>query len=104
MNSRTKGHGFERWCCERLREVFPDVHTSRFVGALWWDQCGVDLVETPGFNVQCKAKERTVPYHDILEFMPQGGNTNIIIHKRNNKGCIVALRLDDFLKLIQNEH
>ena len=103
MNARTKGHDFERALAGRLRqELWPDCYTTRFRGSLWIDHCGVDLVGTPGYNVQLKAVEKLSPgYHEILAAMPKGSNTNIIIHKRNNKGSIVALRLDDFIKLLQ---
>lgn len=73
MNSRTKGHQFERHMAEVLREVWPDCYTTRFKGSLWLDHCGVDLVGTPGFNIQLKAVERLSPgYHEILAAMPKG--------------------------------
>lgn len=102
MNCRTKGHSFERWCAAKLRVLWPNVQTCRFAGNLWLDSCGVDLINTPGFNVQCKAVEKLSPgYHEILNRMPQGKNTNIIIHKKNGKGIIVAMKLEDFLTLIE---
>ena len=103
MNCRTKGHEFERAMAERLRDIWPDCYTTRFKGSSWLDHCGVDLVGTPGFNFQLKATERTPAYHDILKLMPAGQNKNIIIHKRNNRGCVVVIRLDDFLELIKHE-
>jgi hypothetical protein len=101
MNSRTKGHEFERKMAEKLREVFPECFTTRFKGSLWLDHCGVDLVGTPGYNVQLKAMERTPAYHDILNYMPKGQNKNLIIHKKNNRGCVAVLRLDDFIALLK---
>lgn len=105
MNSRNKGHSFERSIAVRLRaEVWPDCLTTRFAGSPALDQSGVDLVNTPGFSVQLKAVERLSPgYHEILSEMPKDGNTNLIIHKRNNKGCIVAMSLDSFLNLIREK-
>lgn len=101
MNARTKGHSFERAIAERLREIWPDCYATRFKGSLWLDHCGVDLVGTPGFNIQLKAVERLSPgCHEILSAMPKGQNKNIVIHKRNGKGCIVSMRLEDFLRLI----
>ena len=103
MNSRTKGHSFERDMAFKLRqELWPDCRTSRFMGNLWLDSCGVDLTGTGDFNVQCKAMERTPPYHSILKAMPTGIKTNIVIHKRNNAGIIVALDLKDFIKILKN--
>jgi len=102
VNSRTKGHDFERHMAETLREVWPECYTTRFKGSLWLDHCGVDLINTGPFNVQCKAVEKLSPgYHEILSRMPQGKNTNIIIHKRNRKATVVVMRLDDFMKLIK---
>ncbi len=103
MNSKQKGNQFERHCAAKLREeLWPQCYTSRFMGSAWDDYNGIDLSGTPGFNVQCKATERTPPYHTILKSMPQSTKTNIIIHKRNNQVCVVAMELDDFIKLIKN--
>ena len=105
MNSRTKGHDFERLMAETLREIWPDCYTTRFKGSLWLDHCGVDLVGTPGYNIQLKAVERLSPgYHEILEAMPKGQNTNIIIHKRNRKGAVVVMKFDDFKRVMLLKH
>lgn len=103
MNSRTKGHGFERAMAERLRAIWPECYTTRYKGSPFLDSIGVDLVGTPGYNIQLKAMERTPAYQDILKSMPNDENINLIIHKRNNKGSVVVLRLDDFLKMINNK-
>lgn len=102
MNSKIKGNAFERECAFRLREVFPDCRTSRFMGRLFDDRNGIDLTGTPGYHFQCKAMERTPPYHTILKNMPQGSKTNVVIHKRNNEGCVVILTLEDFMNLLKN--
>jgi hypothetical protein len=72
------------------------------MGSAWDDYNGIDLTGTGNFNVQCKNMERTPPYHKILKTMPQGSKTNIVIHKRNNSGIIVALALEDFIRLLKN--
>jgi len=105
INSKRKGSQFERQMAAILRaEIWPECYTSRFMGSAWDDYNGIDLTGTPGFHIQCKAMERTPPYHNILKAMPQGKKTNIVIHKRNNSGCIVALELDDFIKLVKNNY
>jgi len=63
--------------------------------------CGVDLVGTAGFNFQLKNMERAPAYHDILNFMPQGENTNVIIHKKNRKGIVAVLPLEAFIELVK---
>ena len=103
LNSKQKGSQFERNMAAILRaELWPECYTSRFMGSAWDDYNGIDLTGTPGFNIQLKAMERTPPYHSILKNkMPQGSKTNIVIHKRNNEGCIVAMSLEDFIKLVR---
>ena len=101
MNSKQKGNQFERQMAAILREkLWPACYTSRFMGSCWDDYQGVDLAGTPGYNVQLKAVERLSPgYHEILTAMRQDKNINIVIHKRNNRGAVVAMSLDNFLKL-----
>lgn len=103
MNSKQKGNQFERQMAAILREkLWPECYTSRFMGCAWDDYNGVDLTGTPGYNVQLKAVERLSPsYHEILTRMRQDKNINIVIHKRNNLGCVVAMELNDFIKLIR---
>jgi hypothetical protein len=101
MNSRTKGHNFERLMPEKRREVWPECCTCRFKGSLWLDHCGVDLVGTPGYNIQLKAMEKAPSYHAILDYMPKGENVNVIIHKRNGKGSVAVMRLNDFIELLK---
>tara|TARA_R110000796_G_C14264459_1_gene400416 strand:+ start:204 stop:470 length:267 start_codon:yes stop_codon:yes gene_type:complete len=64
------------------------------------DDAGVDLVGTDPFNIQCKAVERSMDLHTVLADMPEDQNYNVVFHKRNNQGQIVAMRLDDFMELI----
>jgi len=103
-SSRQKGHQFERNMAALLRaELWPECYTSRFMGSAWDDYNGIDLSGTGNFNIQLKAVERLSPgYHEILAKMPKASNTNIVIHKKNNSGCIVALSLDDFIKLVKH--
>jgi hypothetical protein len=105
MNSKQKGNQFERHMASILRErLWPECYTSRFMGCAWDDYNGIDLTGTPGFNVQLKAVERLSPgYHEILAKMRQDKNTNIIMHKRNNKGCVVVVGFDDFVKIIKQK-
>jgi len=100
-NSRNKGHAYERQIAERLRAIWPEVVTSRSESKRL-DDAGVDLCYTPPFNFQCKAVEKLSPgVHDILAGMPQGTNHNAVIWKRNHKGSVVCLPLEDFWELIE---
>ena len=101
IDARNKGKRFER----RIADVWAQVlggnpQRTSYVSKVL-DDAGVDLTDTKPFNVQCKAHERSLNYHDILDAMPQDENYNIVVHKRNNCGCVVALRMRDFFELVQ---
>lgn len=98
--SRTKGHAFERKMAEELKEFFPEVCTSR-AESKRLDDLGVDLAFTNNFNFQCKAVEKLSPsYHEILRLMPDDDDINTILHKRNRKGVVVSMKLEDFKKIL----
>lgn len=65
------------------------------------DDLKVDLVNTGVMNVQAKAVEKLGSLHTILEEMPKDSNFNLVFHKRNRKGTIVAMTEDDFFRLIK---
>ena len=101
LNSKNKGNHFEQQMVLRLKDVFPYVHTCRYTGNLFMDENKVDLTGTDPFYFQCKAQERTIPYHTILKQMPQTNNINVVLHKRNNSGVVAVLDLEDLLQLIK---
>jgi hypothetical protein len=101
MNSKRKGNAFEVEAAFRLREVFPNARTCRFMGKLWLDECKVDISDTDPFYFQCKATEKAPSYHSILAEMPQSKNINVILHKRNRAGTVAVMDFEDFLKLIK---
>jgi hypothetical protein len=102
MNSRTKGHAYERAKAAELREIWPECQTSRLACPML-DWQGVDLYGTPGYLFQLKAKEKGVAPHTILyQEMPDDTTTiNVLLWKRNHLGEVVCLRKDDFIRLIK---
>lgn len=99
MSIGKKGHGFERAMVEKLSAIWPECYTSRYKGSLCLGYSGVDLTGTALFNFQLKAQGRVIPYHTILGGMPKGNNTNVILHKRTNKGVVAVVEIEDFLKI-----
>lgn len=100
-SSRVKGHAFERQMAEHFRKLgYASCKTSRYESKML-DDMDVDLTNTPPFNVQCKAVENLGSAHDTLSAMPKDSNYNIVIHKRNRKGVIVSMTLDDFDEIIK---
>ena len=64
------------------------------------DAAGVDLVESGRYLVQCKAVERSMDMHKLLDRMPKvKGTTPLVIHKKNRKGTTVTMQLADFILL-----
>lgn len=98
-SSRDKGHNAERWHLKWMRRYWPDVMTSRN-GSTARDAEGVDFINTSPFNFQSKAAEKIKAAHRILAEMPDDGNYNALLHKRNRQGWTVTLSLEDFLELM----
>jgi hypothetical protein len=95
MNVKQKGNRFEQLVARRLRELFPNVRTSREMNK-WLDGQGVDLVETYPFQFQLKHVERGLDPHAVLEKMPEtDGMYNVLLWKRNRKGTLVVMSIED---------
>lgn len=102
MNARNKGNSYERKLAKELREFFPDCATSRYASKETDDK-KVDFVNTGGWNIQAKAVEKFAGFHKLLDEMPQeAGQINLVFHKRNRKGEVVAMRKEDFFHLLRN--
>lgn len=101
INSRNKGKRFELMIAKLWMSLFGgEVERSSFASKKL-DDMGVDLTNTDPFYIQCKAHERSLNLHEILERMPQDTNYNVVIHKRNHQPPIAALHLDDFVELLK---
>lgn len=101
INSRVKGHSYEL----QIRDFFRELGWSNCVSSRSEsknkDDQGIDLCYTDPFNIQAKAVEKLGSIHDILARMPNDSNYNVVFHKRNRKGTIVAMTMEDFKELVQ---
>ena len=97
INSRAKGHQFERKIAEELREMGYDAVTSRSESRRL-DDAGVDLVDDTAFYFQLKRVEALRPVDDILASMP-ADKTRVVLHKRSHKQAVVSMSWEDFKKL-----
>lgn len=101
INSKSKGNTYELKVAKQFEELgFPKVTTSRFTSKEK-DDAKVDLCGTEPFNVQCKAVEKTMCLHSVLESMPTDRNINVVFHKKNRRSPIVAMHEKDFLSLVK---
>ena len=100
-SARAKGHGYEL----AIRDWFRDLGWTKAVSSRSEsknrDDQGIDLCFTDPFSVQAKAVEKLGSIHDVLAKMPNDSNYNVVFHKRNRKGTIVAMMLEDFKEIIQ---
>lgn len=102
VNGRTKGHSFER----KLKNLFIELgwencKTSRNESKVR-DDLKVDLCNTGCFNVQAKAVEKLGSLHTILDSMPdEEGKHNVVFHKKNRQGTIVAMKEEDFFDIVR---
>jgi len=101
INARKKGHGYEL----AIRDFFKDLGYNKAVSSRSEsknkDDQGIDLCFTDPFNIQAKAVEKLGSIHDILSRMPVDDNYNLVFHKRNRKGTIVAMTIEDFKEIMQ---
>ena len=102
--NRTAGHQYERDILNKLKEIFPDIVTSRNE-SITMDAKKVDFCNTQDFNFQCKLSINQ-PNVKILDHMPPG--KNVIIYgkvekaEKNfvKKGDYVIMKLSTFIDLI----
>lgn len=99
INSRAKGHKFELQLVKLFKELgWVNCCSSRSESKRL-DDAGIDLCYTAPFSVQAKNVERLGNYHEILESMPQN-QCNLLFHKRNHKGTVVAMKQENFIELL----
>jgi len=105
-SQRTKGKSFERSFVEFLRIYGYDAHRTQHEFPEM-DEAGIDIYSDTMFNFQCKHVERlTMPHHEILDMMPTD-KIPVVVHKRNHKGTIIAMKLEHFANLLlykEDEH
>lgn len=100
INARKKGHGYELDIRDWFRELGWTKAVSSRSESKNKDDQGIDLCFTDPFNVQAKAVEKLGSIHDVLAKMPKDFNYNLVFHKRNRKGTIVCMTLEDFRELL----
>lgn len=105
MTAHRKGLGYEWKVRDNFRALgYVNACTSRGVDRSL-DAAGVDLANTGEFLVQCKAVERGLSAHKILDNMPnEKGKTRLMIHKKNIRkqhgGEVVSMYWADFERLV----
>jgi len=100
VNSRTKGHNFERAITRELKAFFPEAITSR-AGARFEDVNGIDIINCGMFNVQCKRRENLNIFKVLINEMPEDHNINVVFWKKDRQKDIVCMKKTDFYEILQ---
>lgn len=95
INPKKKGNSFELQCIKIFKELTgEEINSSRNINRML-DNQGVDF-ETNEYYIQCKAVEKNIDNHKIIENMKEG-KTKLLLHKKNRKGILVTMELKTFL-------
>lgn len=98
MNSRNKGAAGERELAAKLREYGYNCRRGQQYSGANGD---ADVVGLPGVHIECKRVEKLNLYDAMAQAVrdAKDGETPAVFHRKNNKGWLVTLRLDDFTKI-----
>lgn len=96
INSRTKGHSFEREIAQRLKPIFPFV--KRLLE--YQEGFGFDLTGTGWFHIQCKRYKKSVPMSKINEIPLSDKFMPVLISKCDREPIYVTMKFDDWLSLV----
>lgn len=103
VNSRRKGHNFERYLVNRLKHIFPQCSTSRYTSKKE-DDNGIDLCDTGNFAFQAKSLSRMPQINEIFDHM-KTLKQKVILFKhsktRGKKGEYAIIGLDDFIQILE---
>lgn len=100
--SRDKGHRFERELAKRLREIYPNIQTSRYASR-FEDDNGIDFVNTGCVAIQAKTLKHKPNFREVFEHM-RTKMVKVFVYKDNNirggSGEYAVLPLEDLLKIL----
>lgn len=98
MNSRNKGAVGERELAAKLSEYgYKCRRGQQYSGA----NGDADVVGLPGVHIECKRVEKLNLYDAMSQAArdAKDSETPVVFHRKNNKGWLVTLRLDDYMKM-----
>jgi hypothetical protein len=99
VNSRRKGHQYERDIRIMLLPVFPDCERTQEGESL--DRDGVDLKKTGALAFQCK-RGRKYASASVLKEVKAPGKIPLVITRADNEESVVIMYAEDFMKIIQD--
>lgn len=102
INSRAKGHAFERQIINLLKELGWTQACSSRSESKRTDDAGIDICFSYPLQIQCKAVEALGSAHATLDRMPKvDGVYNVVFHKKNRQGTTVSMSQNDFFTILK---
>ena len=98
--ARQKGLAFERFVANKLKHLFPNA--KRHLESQIQDCMGYDIDNTGNLYIQCKAYAKYAPLTKIQEVKAPSQGIPVLATKGNNQKPMVAMYLDDFIKIIED--
>lgn len=101
INSRLKGKSFELKIANFLKPIYPNCR--RLLENHADDAQGVDLLHTGPYRIQCKSYRQYAPLTKIEEVQcdEMMGEVPLLVTKGNNKRILVAMPIEEFLRLLK---
>lgn len=96
-SARAKGFSYERNIAKKFRHIYPNVKRQ----LEYQEGLGVDLCGMEPFAPQLKCFKSYAPLSKIEEVPRTADNIPLLITKGDRKPDIVAMYLDDFIKLVE---
>ena len=101
INSKSKGKRGELELSKKLKEYGYNTRRSvQYNGKA--EEGKADLLGLPGIHIECKRTERLKLYDAINQAKrdsENAGDIPAVFHRKNNCEWLVALPLDDFMKI-----
>lgn len=100
MNSRSKGHSFEREVAQQLRQVFPKAR--RHLEYHLEDCKGFDLDNTGIYRIQCKRGRNYAPVSKIQEVeIVNEDHVPVLITRGDRLEAMAVIPFDHFVSLLK---
>lgn len=104
MNNRRRGHDWERKLAKRLKDIYPNIKTSRYASREA-DDNGIDFVETGSVSIQAKTLKKKPNFGEVFEHM-NTQRPKVFAYKDGNvrgaSGEFAVMPLEDLLKLLMD--
>lgn len=102
--NRDKGHRFERYIANLLKDIYPRIQTARYASRIT-DDNGIDFVNTGSVDIQAKTLKSKPNFKEVFEHM-MTDRPKLFIYKDNKiigkSGEYAVMPLEDMITLLRD--